>query len=174
MDIENNFQNSHETIPSQSLGVRTTGGVFVPRGNQTPYTRPPSHLPSWVFKLSATATTAFARGYMKNNQGRLQTNHDDIILLVGPPASAPPSPAACQGAQAAKRFVDEPTRIYVSMLSRPWILQVLAGVPNPGLMPPLERLNDGAFLLEGNKSTRARVILTMVHMPRLKIKKTYH
>ena len=58
------------------------------------------------------------------DKGRLHTTKDDIVLLVRnptPPSKTSDEPS-CVG-RAACLLKDEPIRIYVPLLMRPWIMQ---------------------------------------------------
>ena len=59
-------------------------------------------------------------------KGRLHTTDNDIVLLVRnppPPPPPPPPDAFSSVGRAACLLNDEPVRIYVLLLMRPWIMQ---------------------------------------------------
>ena len=59
-----------------------------------------------------------------SGKGRLHTTDDDFVLLVRNPTPPPPMSAEPRSVRhAACSLNDEPIRIYVPLLMRPWIMQ---------------------------------------------------
>ena len=58
-----------------------------------------------------------------SNKGRLHVDDDGLVLLVRKPTAPPSSATTRPGGRAARLLNDEPIRIYVPMLMRPWIMQ---------------------------------------------------
>jgi len=88
------------SVPSARATFRATSGFLRPRARQPSF--------SEIRELA--------------NKGRLYVTANDIVLLVRKPTKPPP-PSRPRG-RAACLLNDEPIRIYVPMLMRPWVMQL--------------------------------------------------
>ena len=85
----------------------------------------PSVLPSgFLDHVPSALRPPFSEIRELAQKGRLYVNDDDVVLLVRKPTKPPSTTSSRPGGRAARLLNDEPIRIYVPMLMRPWIMQV--------------------------------------------------
>ncbi|CAB1104650.1 unnamed protein product [Ectocarpus sp. CCAP 1310/34] len=84
----------------------------------------PSALPSYFLDhLPSARRPPLSEIRDLSNKGRLHVDDDGLVLLVRKQTTPPLSAATRPGGRAARLLNDEPIRIYVPMLMRPWIMQ---------------------------------------------------
>ena len=92
-------------------------------------------------------------------KGRSHTTDDDIVLLVRNPTPPPPPDEPSSVGRAACLLNDEPIRIYVPLIMRPWIMQACHSMTSchPGTTRTLRMLERFYWWIGTNVYTRWRL-----------------
>ena len=85
--------------------------------------RTPVPLPDFLSRYISHQRPSFSNILELAGKGRVHETADDIVILVRNPMTPPPSAAPSSLGRAARLLNDEPVRIYVHLLMRPWIMQ---------------------------------------------------
>ena len=86
--------------------------------------RPPAPPPDFSSCCPSHKRPSLSNIQELDGKGRLHTTDDDIVLFVrNPPPPPPPLGVPSSVGRAACLLNDDPVRIYVPLLMRPWIMQ---------------------------------------------------